>query len=74
MGGEVELRDMIEKGIPDESGPVDDEPEIAETDNIVPQIMNKIINEAFRRRASDIHIEPNPRRGAWISGSASTGS
>ena len=61
MGGEVELRDMIEKGIPDESGPVDDEPEIAETDNIVPQIMNKIINEAFRRRASDIHIEPNPR-------------
>ena len=61
MGGEVELRDMIEKGIPDESGPVDDEPEITETDNIVPQIMNKIINEAFRRRASDIHIEPNPR-------------
>jgi len=61
MGGEVELRDMIEKGLSDETGPVEDEPEITETDNIVPQIMNKIINEAFRRRASDIHIEPNPR-------------
>jgi type II secretory ATPase GspE/PulE/Tfp pilus assembly ATPase PilB-like protein/CheY-like chemotaxis protein len=61
LGGEVELRDMIEKGTPEESGPVDDEPEITETDNIVPQIMNKIINEAFRRRASDIHIEPNLR-------------
>ncbi|OPY07045.1 MAG: Nitrogen regulation protein NR(I) [Syntrophaceae bacterium PtaB.Bin038] len=58
-GGEVELRDMIEKGVPDESGPADDEPEVNETDNIVPQIMNKIINEAFRRRASDIRIEPN---------------
>ena len=32
MGGEVELREMIEKGIPDESGPVDDEPEITETE------------------------------------------
>jgi type II secretory ATPase GspE/PulE/Tfp pilus assembly ATPase PilB-like protein/CheY-like chemotaxis protein len=62
MGGEVELRDIIGKGIQDEFGPVDDEPEITETDNVVPQIVNKIINEAFRRRASDIHIEPNPRK------------
>ena len=62
MGGEVELRDIIGKGIQDESGPVDDEPEITETDNVVPQIVNKIINEAFRRRASDIHIEPDPRK------------
>ena len=62
MGGEAELRDIIGKGIQDEFGPVDDEPEITETDNVVPQIMNKIINEAFRRRASDIHIEPDPRK------------
>ncbi|MDD3250540.1 MAG: ATPase, T2SS/T4P/T4SS family, partial [Smithellaceae bacterium] len=32
---------------------------VAETDSVIMQLVNKIINDASSRRASDIHIEPN---------------
>ena len=36
---------------------------IKESDNEVIQLVNKIINEAFDKGASDIHIEPDPEAG-----------
>jgi len=38
----------------DESGEV-----VTESDSVIMQLVNKIINDAYNRRASDIHIEPN---------------
>ncbi|OGP68232.1 MAG: pilus assembly protein [Deltaproteobacteria bacterium RBG_16_44_11] len=32
---------------------------ITESDNVIMQLVNKIINDAYSRGASDIHIEPN---------------
>ena len=44
---------------------MEDEPEeeegevVTESDSVIMQLVNKIINDAFNRRSSDIHIEPN---------------
>ncbi len=35
---------------------------ISESDSAIIQLVNKIINDAFNRRTSDIHIEPNVTR------------
>ncbi|MBN1547446.1 MAG: GspE/PulE family protein [Syntrophaceae bacterium] len=35
---------------------------ITESDSVIMQIVNKIINDAYSRRSSDIHIEPNITR------------
>ncbi len=35
---------------------------ITESDSVIMQLVNKIINDAYGRRASDIHIEPNVDR------------
>jgi type II secretory ATPase GspE/PulE/Tfp pilus assembly ATPase PilB-like protein/putative methionine-R-sulfoxide reductase with GAF domain len=32
---------------------------ITESDSMIMQLVNKIINDAYKRRASDIHVEPN---------------
>jgi type II secretory ATPase GspE/PulE/Tfp pilus assembly ATPase PilB-like protein/GAF domain-containing protein len=32
---------------------------ITESDSVIMQIVNKIINDAYTRRSSDIHVEPN---------------
>ncbi len=32
---------------------------VTESDSIIMQLVNKIINDAYGRRASDIHVEPN---------------
>ncbi len=32
---------------------------VSESDSVIMQLVNKIINDAFNRRSSDIHIEPN---------------
>jgi type II secretory ATPase GspE/PulE/Tfp pilus assembly ATPase PilB-like protein len=38
----------------------DEESEIVtESDSVIMQLVNKIVNDAYGRRASDIHIEPN---------------
>lgn len=49
----------------DEGGPDDDEDfgeMVSETDSVIMQLVNKIVNDAYVRRASDIHIEPNVER------------
>ncbi len=43
-----------EEEIGEEDGDV-----ITESDSVIMQLVNKIINDAFNRRSSDIHIEPN---------------
>ncbi len=35
---------------------------VSESDSVIMQLVNKIINDAFNRRSSDIHIEPNVDR------------
>lgn len=58
---EIEPRDAAE----DEEDP--DSVAIRESDNEIIQLASQIIAEAVRRRASDIHIEPNgPRTGVRI--------
>jgi type II secretory ATPase GspE/PulE/Tfp pilus assembly ATPase PilB-like protein len=43
----------------------DEEPEeeegdvVTESDSVIMQLVNKVINDAYNRRTSDIHIEPN---------------
>ena len=45
----------------DEDKTTDDEDieMVTESDSVIMQLVNKIINDAYVRRASDIHIEPN---------------
>ncbi|MDX9745797.1 MAG: GspE/PulE family protein [Syntrophales bacterium] len=40
----------------------DDADVITESDSVIMQIVNKVINDACNRRSSDIHIEPNISR------------
>ncbi|MCK4535216.1 MAG: Flp pilus assembly complex ATPase component TadA, partial [Syntrophobacterales bacterium] len=37
----------------------EEEDEITESDSVIMQLINRIINDAYIRNASDIHIEPN---------------
>lgn len=46
----------------DEDTTVEDEDggdAVTESDSVIMQLVNKIINDAYARRASDIHVEPN---------------
>lgn len=46
----------------EEDSPIDDEDggdAVTESDSVIMQLVNKIINDAYARRASDIHVEPN---------------
>lgn len=46
----------------DEDSPMEDDESgevVTESDSVIMQLVNKIINDAYNRRASDIHIEPN---------------
>ncbi|KAF0158287.1 MAG: proteinral secretion pathway protein E [Syntrophaceae bacterium] len=47
--------DDEDKGSDDEDG----SDLVTESDSVIMQLINKIINDAYARRASDIHIEPN---------------
>ena len=42
----------------------DEEEDISESDSAIMQLVNKIINDAYVSRASDIHIEPNTKKKA----------
>lgn len=53
----TELIGRLDAG--DDSQDEDTEESIRESDSAVIQLVNKIINDAFLRRASDIHIEPD---------------
>ncbi len=37
----------------------EEENEITESDSVIMQLVNRIVNDAYMRNASDIHIEPN---------------
>ena len=43
----------------DEEAEEDEGEVITESDSVIMQIVNKIINDAYARRSSDIHVEPN---------------
>lgn len=61
---EEELRgeDHARTEVPDDAA---HEP-AAITDNVVVRLANQIIAEAYRARASDIHVEPSPGRGPTL--------
>lgn len=59
-GNVVSITDIIGRVEPEEE--TEEEDEVTETDGVIMQLVNKIINEAYVRRASDIHIEPNARK------------
>ena len=59
-GNVVSITDIIGRVEPEEE--VEEEGEVSESDGVIMQLVNKIINEAYVRRASDIHIEPNPKK------------
>ena len=46
--------DSEEEYVEEEEGEV-----VTESDSVIMQIVNKIINDAYVRRSSDIHVEPN---------------
>ena len=52
------LTDIVSKLDADESS--HEEEEVSESDSIIMQVVNKIILDAYAKRASDIHVEPNP--------------
>lgn len=52
------LTDIVGKLDADESTQEDEE--VSESDSIIMQVVNKIILDAYAKRASDIHVEPNP--------------
>lgn len=57
-GGSTSISDIIGKmGVDEEEFEVDDE--YTESDSIIMQLVNRLINDAYNRNASDIHIEPN---------------
>ncbi len=53
--GKLEAEETQEEE--DEGGDV-----VTESDSVIMQLVNKIINDAYNRRCSDIHIEPNVGR------------
>ncbi len=59
-GNVVSISDLLGRVEPEEEP--EEEGEVSESDGVIMQLVNKIIHEAYIRRASDIHIEPNARR------------
>ena len=49
--GRLDTEEVIDE---EEDGEV-----VTESDSVIMQIVNKIINDAYARRSSDIHVEPN---------------
>lgn len=52
------ISDLVEK-LDEEELYDEDEDGVLETDSIIMQLVNKVINDAYSRGASDIHVEPN---------------
>jgi len=62
---EHSFTDLLGKMEGDDGAPADEEDGadgVTESDSVIMQLVNKIINDAYNRRASDIHIEPNVER------------
>ena len=56
---ESTITDLLGRLDSEEDAEEDDGDVITESDSVIMQLVNKIINDAFNRRSSDIHIEPN---------------
>ncbi len=56
---ESSFKDLLGKLEVDEEAADDDADAVTESDSVIMQLVNKVINDAYLRRASDIHIEPN---------------
>jgi len=59
-GNVVSITDILGRVEPEEE--TEEEGEVSESDSVIMQLVNKIINEAYVRRASDIHLEPNAKK------------
>ncbi|MCX7635230.1 MAG: ATPase, T2SS/T4P/T4SS family, partial [Syntrophales bacterium] len=58
---ETSISDILGKLETETSEPEEEETGevVTESDSVIMQLVNKIINDAYNRRTSDIHIEPN---------------
>jgi type II secretory ATPase GspE/PulE/Tfp pilus assembly ATPase PilB-like protein/GAF domain-containing protein len=57
---EFTISDILGKAEMAEEEPDEEDGEVVtESDSVIMQLVNKIINDAYSRRSSDIHIEPN---------------
>ena len=56
---ESTITDLLGRLDTEEDAEEDEGDVITESDSVIMQLVNKIINDAFNRRSSDIHIEPN---------------
>jgi len=57
---EHSLNDILGKIDHDEEDDIEEDGEVVtESDSVIMQIVNKVINDAYARRSSDIHVEPN---------------
>ena len=55
----AEILGKLDEEEGEEAGTDEEGEVITESDSVIMQLVNKIINDAYVRRASDIHIEPN---------------
>ncbi len=58
LDDQYSLTDIVGKLDADEL--THEEEAVSESDSIIMQVVNKIIIDAYAKRASDIHVEPNP--------------
>jgi type II secretory ATPase GspE/PulE/Tfp pilus assembly ATPase PilB-like protein len=56
---ESTINDLLGKMDTDEETEEEEGEVVTESDSVIMQLVNKVINDAFNRRSSDIHIEPN---------------
>ena len=56
---ESSISDILHKLDVEEESEEEGEDAVTESDSVIMQLVNKIINDAYARRASDIHVEPN---------------
>jgi type II secretory ATPase GspE/PulE/Tfp pilus assembly ATPase PilB-like protein len=56
---ESSISDILGKLDADEEPQEEEDDVVTESDSVIMQLVNKIINDGYNRRASDIHIEPN---------------
>lgn len=64
-GEEHSFTDLLGRMEGEDSMPPDEDElsdGVSESDSVIMQLVNKIINDAYMRRASDIHVEPNVGR------------
>ena len=53
------ITEILGRHVSDEEAEEDEGEVITESDSVIMQIVNKLINDAYARRSSDIHVEPN---------------